>query len=156
MAVDLMLFRTLILQLTQNKVFMAWVRWLAIRSGLVARFVGGEDVMEVLAVAGHLQDRGVAVTLNLLGEDIQEEKEAEAAAHSYGALLTAIDGSSVKAQVSVKLSQLGLGISQECCSAQLRSVLEVSRELNNFIRIDMEGSQYTQATLDLFLEHRTR
>jgi proline dehydrogenase len=59
----------------------------------------------------------------------------------------------VKSQVSVKLSQLGLGISKEVGSSHLRTVLEVSRELNNFIRIDMEGSQHTQATIDLFLEY---
>jgi proline dehydrogenase len=148
-----MLLRTLILRLTHNKIFMSWVRRLAIRSGLVHRFVAGENVREVLGVVRDLHRSGIKATLNLLGEEVKDEKEAETAALLYVALLRAIDRNPVKSQVSVKLSQLDLGISKEVGSSHLRTVLEVSRELNNFTRIDMEGSQYTQATIDLFLEH---
>jgi len=148
-----MLFRTLILQLAQNKTFLNWVRRLAIRSGLAQRFVAGENVSEVLDVVRDLHGIGIAATLNLLGEEVKDEKEAEAAANASMELLRAIDRSSVKSQISLKLSQLGLRISKETCSGHLEAILEVSRELDNFIRIDMEGSRYTQATIDLFLEH---
>ena len=129
------------------------VRRLAIRSGLVHRFVAGESVREALDVVRDLHSRGIAATLNLLGEEVLDEKEAATAARSYVELLRAIHRNPVKSQVSVKLSQLGLRIGKEVGSAHLRTVLEVGRELNGFIRIDMEGSQYTQATIDVFLEH---
>ena len=132
---------------------MGWVRWLAVRSGLVDRFIAGEDIDGALSVVGGLHDTGVMTTLNLLGEEVQDQKKADEAVHSYVELLRAIDQTSVKSQVSVKLSQLGLRIGRKVCSEHLEAVLEVSRELGNFVRIDMEGSQHTQATLDLFQEH---
>ena len=102
-----MLFRSLILQLAQNKTFLNWVRRLAIRSGLAQRFVAGENVSEVLDVVRDLHGIGIAATLNLLGEEVKDEKEAEAAANASMELLRAIDRSSVKSQISLKLSQLG-------------------------------------------------
>jgi proline dehydrogenase len=126
---------------------------LAIRSGLAHRFVAGDNVSEALEVVRDLHRVGIATTLNSLGEEVKDEREAEAAAKATIELLRAIDSSSVKSQVSLKLSQLGLRISKVICSAHLEAVLEVSRELGNFIRIDMEGSRYTQATVDLFMEH---
>src|SRR4051794_12193624 len=122
--------------------------------GMAWRFVAGETREAALDAVRALNARGIRATLDHLGENVTSREEAVAAAAEAIAELRAIKAAGVDANVSVKLTQLGLDLGDEFCREQVRRVLDCARELGNFIRIDMEGSPYTQRTLDLFHELR--
>jgi proline dehydrogenase len=145
-----MLFRTLILKLAQNESLVNFIAVMAKRSGLAGRFVAGESIEEAMPVVQELNSNGIVTSLNLLGEEVSEANEAQDAARSYISLLKAIHANRVDSNISIKLTQLGLGIDKQVCTDHLKEILDTARSLNNFVRIDMEGSRYTQDTLDLF------
>ena len=118
------------------------------------RFVAGEDVDAALAAVRALAERGVMATLDHLGENVTTEAEAVAGTDAAIALLRRIEAAGLKSHVSIKLTQLGLDLGDAFCEAQVRRVLDCAREYGNFVRIDMEGSAYTQRTLDLFYRLR--
>lgn len=120
------------------------------RYRLVDRFVAGESVEQAIRVVREFNQRGMAVTLDLLGEGVLEGTEAERAALDYRSLLDAIAESGARSTISIKLTQIGLDISRRECSRNLRLILERARELENFVRIDMEGSRYTEDTIAVF------
>ncbi len=145
-----MLFRTLILKLAQNEALVNFIASVGKRSGLAGRFVAGESIEEAMPVVQELNSKGIVTSLNLLGEEVSEKNEAADAARSSIALLKAIHANRVDSNISIKLTQLGLGIDRQVCTEHLKEILDTARALNNFVRIDMEGSRYTQDTLDLF------
>ena len=118
------------------------------------RFVAGEDVDAALAAVRALAARRVMSTLDHLGENVSSEAEAVAATDAAIELLRRIEAAGLKSHVSIKLTQLGLDLGDDFCEAQVRRVLDCAREYRNFVRIDMEGSAYTQRTLDLFYRLR--
>ncbi|HET8631993.1 MAG TPA: proline dehydrogenase family protein [Thermomicrobiales bacterium] len=122
--------------------------------GMAWRFVAGEDVDAALAAVRALTAQGITATLDHLGENVGTEAEAVAAAGDIVAVLRRIAAARFDSHVSIKLTQLGLDIDADLCRAQVRRVLDCARDLGNFVRIDMEGSAYTQRTLDLFYELR--
>ncbi len=148
-----MLVRNAILRITQSKALVSLVRQLGGRSGLARRFVAGETIQEALAAVRELNEGGIDVTLNLLGEGVNVEKEARLATEAYISLLESIHRQEVASQISIKLTQLGLELSPEVCSAHLKLLLDRVCQLENFVRIDMESSRYTESTIELFKEH---
>ncbi len=118
------------------------------------RFVAGEDIDTALAAVRALNARGIRATLDQLGENVTSEAEAVAAANAAIDALRRVKEAGVESHLSIKLTQLGLDLGDDFCRTQLRRVLDCARELGNFVRIDMEGSAYTQRTLDLFYEMR--
>ena len=118
------------------------------------RFVAGEDLETALRAVRDLNARGIRAALDPLGENVATEAEAVAAADEAIAILRRIEEAGVDAYLSIKLTQLGLDLGDDLCRAQLRRVLDCARDLGHFVRIDMEGSAYTQRTLDLFDEVR--
>lgn len=127
---------------------MSWLSFFA------RRFVAGETVEQAIRAVRILNQKGVKATLDILGENVNSAAQAEACARGYVALLDEIARSGVDSNVSVKLTMLGLDIGEECCLKNVRLVLDKAKALNNFVRIDMEGSAYTQRTLDLFARLR--
>jgi proline dehydrogenase len=127
------------------------------RNGLArrfaSRFVAGESVDTAVAAAAELATRGITASLDLLGESITEQREAVAARDQYLQMLDRMAASGVDVNVSVKLTQMGLDIDPELCAANLARILEGARRAGGFVRLDMEGSDYTQRTLDFF-RHR--
>jgi proline dehydrogenase len=117
--------------------------------GMAWRFVAGETREAAIDVVRALNASGIRATLDFLGENVSSKGEAIAAADEAIAELRAIAASGVEANISIKLTQLGLDLGDDFCLAQTRRVVEVARELGNFVRIDMEGSTYTQRTLDI-------
>lgn len=115
-----------------------------------SRFVAGDRHKEALDVAAQLNSQGFRVTLDLLGESVSERAEAELATAEYAESLELIEQSEARTTISLKLTQLGLGISTEFCTDNLRSIVERAEELGNFVRIDMEQSDYTERTLQVF------
>ena len=114
------------------------------------RFVAGEDLQTTLGVVRDLNARGIQVTLDHLGENVTSEAEAIHATDEAIAILRGIATAGVRSHLSVKPTQLGFDLGDDFCREQLCRILAVARETGNFVRIDMEGSPYTQRTLDLY------
>ena len=117
-----------------------------------SRFVAGETLDEAIQVARVLSERGISTSLDLLGESVTDEREAAASRNEVIATLDRIAATGVDANVSVKLTQMGLDLNEDLCVANMRQVLERARQHDVFVRIDMEGSPYTERTLNLFWE----
>lgn len=116
------------------------------------RFVAGERETDALAVVEALARRGVTATLDHLGENVTDEASATAAADATLRLLRAIERADSPAHVSLKLTQIGLDIGDDFCWHELHRILTAARRARTFIRIDMEGSAYTERTLRLFYD----
>lgn len=116
------------------------------------RYVAGEELADGIVVAQTLNTQGLMVSLDHLGESVRTPAEARRAVTAYLEALDAINREQVDGNISLKLTQLGLDIERALCVAHLRKILEHARELNTFVRIDMESSTYTQRTLDVHAE----
>lgn len=117
---------------------------------LAKKFVAGEDFNHALPRIEELNDKGIHVTLDKLGENVEDRETASDTADTYRKLLQKIDDVGLDSTISVKLTMMGLDISEDFCRDNLYKVLDKARETNNFVRIDMEGSDYTQPTIDIF------
>jgi proline dehydrogenase len=127
------------------------------RNGLArrfaSRFVAGETIDTAVAAAAELAAHGITASLDLLGESVREAQAAVAARDQYLQILDRMAATGVEVNVSVKPTQMGLDIDPELCAANLARILEKARQVGGFVRLDMEGSDYTQRTLDFF-RHR--
>jgi len=120
--------------------------------GFASRFVAGETLDTALDAVRQLNSRGISATLDLLGESVRNEQEARESARAYIEMLDRIQSSKLNANVSVKLTAMGLDVSEDLCVANMQNILDRAREHSSFVRLDMESSEYTQKTLDLFYE----
>jgi proline dehydrogenase len=116
---------------------------------LSSRFVAGLEIEDALRVAEAANRQGMAVTLDSLGESVSSEAEAHKAAEVYHQLLDAIAARELNANISVKLTQMGLALSSELAGAIAESLATHAGATGNFLRIDMEDSPVTQVTLDI-------
>ena len=114
-----------------------------------SRFVAGMDIEDVLKAAESLEAQGIASTLDSLGENVSTPEEAKRSADIYHRLLDAIESRGLKANVSVKLTQMGLELDPELAYEIAEGLVAHAVETGNFVRIDMEGSALTQVTLDI-------
>jgi proline dehydrogenase len=113
------------------------------------RFVAGTSVEDALRVTRELNAQGFAVTADSLGESVRSEPEARAAADIYHQLLDAIAAEGLNANVSVKLTGVGMDVSPELAESTTGGIVEHAAQSANFVRIDMEGSEYTETTIAL-------
>jgi proline dehydrogenase len=120
--------------------------------GLAHRYVAGEELADGIVVAETLNTQGLLVSLDHLGESVTNPADSRRAVGDYVEALEAIARDQVEGNISLKLTQLGLDLSREQAVAHLRKILERARDLNTFVRIDMESSAYTQRTLDVHRE----
>lgn len=131
-------------------------KMLATRYGLrhphsvARRFVAGASLEEALDAARALEQQGLTVTIDRLGESVTEREAASSATRAIMALVRAQAAAGLSRNVSVKLTQLGLEIDRSTAIDNLRRVLDVAAQVDGFVRIDMEGSEYTDVTLDAF------
>jgi proline dehydrogenase len=114
------------------------------------RFIAGETVEEAITAARAVEARGLLLTLDHLGENITNLAEAGAATREYLALIAAIVASGIGRNISLKLTQLGLGLDRATAADNLRTILERAEPAGFFVRLDMESSRYTDVTLDVF------
>ncbi len=114
------------------------------------RFVAGETVADAIEAARALEAQGLTQTLDLLGESVSNEAGAHAATDAYLAMMPAMVAADIDRNISIKLTQLGLDLDRDLCLANLRAILARARDEGFFVRIDMENSPYTTATLDIF------
>jgi proline dehydrogenase len=120
---------------------------------LARRFVAGETAEEAIAVGRRLHARGIKATFDLLGEDVLDREAARRSAEANVRLLRLIPPE-VDRNVSIKLTMMGLDISEDFCLELTAGILEAARAVGGFVRIDMEGSKHTQRTIDVFHELR--
>ena len=114
------------------------------------RFIAGETVEEAIRDARALQERGLSLTLDYLGESVRSIDEATAATREYGRLLDVIVASGIERNISLKLTQLGVDVDRATCVDNLRRILDPASKHGFFVRIDMENSPYTAVTLEVF------
>jgi proline dehydrogenase len=133
----------------QRKIF-NFVRSNRLARKFASRFVAGETIQEGVHAAHDLLERGITSSLDLLGESVHLEAEAVAARDQYLAMMSLMAGQGVEVNVSVKLTQMGLDIDEDLCLANMIRILDQAGQLDGFVRLDMEGSAYTQRTLDFF------
>lgn len=119
---------------------------------LAKRFVAGESFDESIPKAQYLNNRDLKLTLDLLGENVTDKKKSDETVDAYIRLLDGIQEHDLISSISIKLTMIGLDIDQEYCRDNLFKLLDVAKDHNQFVRIDMEGSDNTQATIDIFKE----
>lgn len=117
---------------------------------IARRFVAGETLPEAIEVVRRLNGRGLKASLDILGENLRDRGAVAAARDDYVRLLDEIATSGVDSNISIKLTMLGLDLDRAFCADNLAAVLEAGRARGTFVRIDMEGSRCTEATLELF------
>ncbi len=139
-----------LLWLSERQGFFNFVRRNGLARKFASRFVAGETIETGVAAADELSRRGITASLDLLGESVSVEAEAVAARDQYLSMLDRMAESGVEVNVSVKLTQMGLDIGEDLCHRNMVAILEKAKALRGFVRLDMEGSDYTQRTLDFF------
>ena len=116
---------------------------------MASRFVSGETLEDAVKVIQELNAKGINATLDHLGEHTETLEGAQKATTDILEALDAICDSGVNANVSIKLTQIGLNIDRSVCEVNLKRILTYAAQCENFIRVDMEDSSATQITLDL-------
>lgn len=144
------MLRSALLYLSGQQQIFRFVRNNRLAKSFANRFVAGESLDTALAAVTRLNARGITASLDLLGESVHNEVEARAAGHAYITMLDRIHERKARANVSVKLTAMGLDVSEDLCVAIMHEILQRARDYQTFVRIDMESSEYTQRTLDLF------
>jgi proline dehydrogenase len=119
--------------------------------GRVARrYIAGESVDDAIACVRSLQQEGITATVAVLGEDIVDAAETEVTVSQYLELIDALGMADTTANVSIKLTALGLDLSEALCQERLATVLDRAAQYEMFVRIDMESSRSTDATLAIW------
>ncbi len=115
-----------------------------------SRFVAGETAGDAIRVIRELNEKCINATLDHLGEHTSTVDEADKATEDILHLIDQLDKAGVRANVSIKLTQIGMGLDEEICRQNLVRILEQMRDCRNFLRIDMEDTPYTDTTLAMF------
>lgn len=121
-----------------------------------SRFVAGTKIADAIIVIKELNSKGINVTLDHLGENTSKPEEASEATDIILNTLNEINKSKLCANVSIKLTQIGLGLDENLCGQNLERILVKAKEYGNFIRIDMEDTPYTDKTIALFCQMRNK
>ena len=143
------ILRSILIALSRNSSLRNFAENSTLGGRMSARFVAGRSVEEVLTAATAVNSHGMSTTLDSLGENVHSPQEAKQAAEVYHRLLDAIEQRRLDANVSVKLTQMGMDLDPEVAFATVAALVEHAVAADTFVRIDMEGSEYTQATIDL-------
>jgi proline dehydrogenase len=148
--------RKILLAMSTN----AWLRERATKTAFVRRsvstFMPGEKLEDAMAAAAVQQKDGIGTIFTKLGENLTRVEEAEEVTQHYLDTLDRIQAAGLRAQISVKPTQLGLDLDKELCFRNLQRLIDRATERGNFVWIDMESSPYVDPTLDLFRRTRAR
>ncbi|MGA9800273.1 MAG: proline dehydrogenase family protein [Terriglobales bacterium] len=151
------MLRAFFISLSENR----WLRGMAERSAvgrrLSSRFVAGTEVEDALRVTQTVNQKGLSVSVDNLGENVTNAEEARASARLYQQMLDEIASRQLNANVSLKLTHMGLDVDEQLARDLVTGLVTKAAAMNprNFVRVDMEGSPYTQRTLDFVHElHR--
>lgn len=143
------MLRSVLIALSQNKRVRDFSERSALGRKLSSRFVAGMTVEDALAVCERVNREGMAVSLDCLGESVTTAAQVHASAATYHQLLEAIQTRGLNANVSVKLTHLGLDFDAALAECTAAEIVEHASASGSFVRIDMESSAYTEATVAL-------
>jgi len=141
--------RALLLFLSRRRSLRRWMETSALARRLAARFVAGDTLADALEAGRRINREGISLTLDHLGENVTSLEEAEASRDVYLQTLEELSGHGIDGNVSLKLTQFGIDISEQACRANVEQVAARAQALGNFLRVDMESSEYTDRTLQL-------
>ena len=141
--------RSFFIALSHNRTLRRFSERSLLGKRLSSRFIAGMEIDDALRVAEAVNKQGMSVTLDSLGESVTTETEARAAAEVYHKLLDAIAARKLDANISMKLTQMGLNLSPELAESIAESVAQHAGKTGSFVRIDMEDSSLTQVTIDI-------
>jgi proline dehydrogenase len=150
------MLRAFLLKLSDSKWFAHWVTSNPRTRRMARRFVAGETLEEAVAAARDCNNQGMLASLDYLGENVSSTADAHRARDAYLEIFERISAEKLNANVSCKLTQLGLDLSVEFCEGLVFSIVERAAGYENFLRVDMEGSVYTQRTVELVKRVRAR
>ena len=122
---------------------------------LASPYIAGPTLEDAIAVVRRLNGEGKLATIDVLGEEITNDGEAQEIARAYHRVLARVESEGLEANISVKLTGLGLGLDYALCQENLRALVEDASARGNFVRIDMEDSSTTDDTLRLYRELRS-
>src|SRR5256885_1681034 len=142
--------RTGLLWLSEQPRIFRFIRGNGLARRFASRFVAGETVDSGVAALKHLNTAGITASLDVLGESVHNAAEAHAARDTYLETLDRIRAAGAAANVSLKLTQMGLDIDERLCVENLRAIISRAQAYDSFVRIDMEQSEYAERTLQLF------
>jgi len=145
-----MLTKSILLYLSNSPGFKNFLTRFKSFNNVTHRFVAGEELPDAVAAIRELNRKQIRASFDHLGESISSEAETRAEVQEYTEVLQAISDHALDSNVSVKLTQLGLDISPALCYDNTRRIVEAAARHGNFVRIDMEDSPKTDATLDIF------
>ncbi len=150
------ILRSTFISLSQNQPLRRFSEASAAGRRVSSRFVAGLEVEDVLRATGALNRDGISATLDSLGENVHSPEEAHRSAAIYHQLLDAIGDRALNANVSVKLTQMGMDLSPGLAEQIVGSLVEHAVRVGTFLRVDMEGSAYTDATLEMVMRLHQR
>lgn len=150
------MLRSTLLKLSDSKRFANFVTSNSKTRQMARRFVAGETLDEAVAAARACNEAGMLVSLDYLGENVSTVADAQKARDAYLEIFERIAIEKLDANVSCKLTQLGLDLNNDFCEGLLSSIVERAAGYDNFLRVDMEGSIYTQRTVEIVKRVRSR
>jgi proline dehydrogenase len=143
--------RALFISLSESRSLRSLAERSSIGQRISGRFVAGTQVEDALRVTRRLNDAGLSVSIDNLGENVSSAEEAQQSARLYEQLLSEISARGLNANVSLKLTHMGLDVDPKLAYSQVSALVDraASVQPKKFVRVDMEGSAYTQRTLDI-------
>jgi proline dehydrogenase len=150
------MMRAILLHLSENKNLAPLIMRNGVSRRVAQRFVAGDNLDDAIIAARNVNRGNQAASLDLLGENVSDEAGARAAGAGYAAIFDRIAQEKLNANVSLKLTQLGLDLSESLAQELLEKIAAHAGEQGNFVRVDMEGSAYTQRTVDLVKRARAK
>jgi proline dehydrogenase len=145
-----MLTRSALIYLSRQEGLKEFAAKFGLFKKLTTRFIAGETIDEAVAAIRDLNARGCTSTFDHLNESVSSTAETEAEVREYLNVLAHIDETGIDSNVSIKLTQFGLEIDPDLAYRNVRRIVEDATRRGNFVRVDMEGSNVTQATIDVF------
>ncbi len=144
------MLRSLFISLSESRSLRSMAERSAIGQRVSRRFVAGDQVEDAIRVAGELNRKGITVSVDNLGENVTNVEEARASAQLYHQLLDQMAANKLNANVSLKLTHMGLDVDEQLARDLVTGLVQKAARMSppNFVRVDMEGSPYTQRTLD--------
>src|SRR6266851_888612 len=143
------MLRSILLKLSASKGFANWVTTNGKTRSMAQRFVPGETLDQAIAAARQCNNAGMLVSLDYLGENVSTTADAQRARDAYLEIFERIAKEKLNANVSCKLTQLGLDLNTDFCQGLVVSIVEFAARYDSFLRVDMEGSAYTYRTIEL-------
>jgi len=148
--------RALLLHLSESKRLAPFIMRNPVSRRVARRFVAGETLDDAVAAARNVNRARQSASLDLLGENVSDEAGARRAAQGYIEMFDRIAREKLDSNVSMKLTQLGLDLGDALCEELVEKIVSHASGLGNFVRIDMEGSAYTQRTIDIVKHVRAK